>query len=196
MKGSAVVAFSSASNCKLSDLGLITAGNGDQQSGSTSQTSLRADCANSSSATNVKMWASFVPNSRDITFNPSPTSNAFTLSSNTQITATMAYSSPGTFYQSRVMTPNTSWLGNKWQDNRTSGDDSTSNFTRTSTTFSWLHTLGSGGSTDIWTIGQVVPSSTAFERFFCDASGSQTILSETITVYDTSGGDGEGGGGV
>ena len=185
------MAFSSASNCKLSDLGLIVDGDGDQQSGATSQTRLRADCADSSSATNVKMWASFAPNARDITFSPTPTSNAFTFSSNTQITATMAYSSPGTYYQSRVMTPNTSGLGSKWQDDRTSGDDTTSNFTRTSTTFSWLHTLGGGGaSPDFWTISQVVPSSTAFERFYCDASGSQTILSENITVYDTSGGGG------
>ena len=190
------MAFSSPSNCKLSDLGLIVNGNGDQISGSTSQTSLRASCANSSSDTNVKMWASFAPNSRDITFSPAPTANAFTLSSNTQITATMAYSSPGTYYQNRVMTTNSSWLGNKWQDNRTSGNDSTSNFTRTSTTFSWLHTLGAGGGTDFWTIGQVVPSNTAFERFFCDASGSQTILSESITIYDTSGGGGGGGGGL
>ena len=190
------MAFSSPSNCKLSDLGLIVDGDGDQLSGSTTQTSLRADCANSGSATNVKMWASFAPNSRDMTFSPTPTSNAFTLSSNTQITATMSYSSPGTYYQSRVMTPNTSWLGSKWQDDRTSGNDSTSNFTRTSTTFSWLHTLGTvgGATTDFWVISQVVPSSTAFERFFCDASGSQTILSESITIYDTSGGGGGGGG--
>lgn len=186
------MAFSSALNCKLSDLGLVTAGSGSQTGGSTTQTRLRADCANSGSDTNVKMWGSFVPNSRDITFSPVPTSNAFTFSSNTYITATMTYASPGTYYQSRVMTPNTSWLGNKWQDDRTSGNDSTSSFTRTSTTFRWLHTLGAGGGTDFWTISQVVPSSTAFERFFCSASGSQTILSENITVYDTSG----GGGGV
>ena len=179
MKGSVVVAFSSASNCKLSDLGLIVDGDGDQTSGSTTQTSLRADCANSNSATNVKMWASFAPNSRDMTFSPTPTSNAFTLSSNTYITATMAYASPGTFYQSRVMTPNTSWLGTKWSDTRTRGNDTTSN-----------HTLVDEPNTDIWVIKQVVPSSTAFERFFCDASGNQTILSETITIYDTSGGGG------
>jgi len=192
VKGSVVVAFSSASNCKLSDLGLIVTGNGSQTGGSTTATSLRANCANSSSATNVKMWASFAPNSRDMTFSPTPTSNAFTFSSDTYITATMAYSSPGTFYQSRVMTPNTSWLGNKWQDDKTSGNDSTSTFTRTSTTFRWLHTLGTGGGTDFWDISQVVPSNTAFERFYCDASGSQTILTESITIYDTSG----GGGGV
>ena len=187
------MAFSSALNCKLSDLGLIVDGDGDQLSGSTTQTSLRADCANSNSDTDVKMWASFAPNARDITFSPTPTDNAFVLSDDTQITATMAYASPGTYYQSRVMTPNTSWLGSKWQDDRTSGDDTTSNFTRTSTTFSWLHNLGAGGvSPDFWTIGQVVPSNTAFERFFCDDSGSQTILSDNIEVYDTSG----GGGGV
>ena len=184
------MAFSSASNSKLSDLGLVTSGSGSQTGGSTSQTKLRADCANSGSATNVKMWGSFVPNSRDMTFSPVPTSNAFTLGTNTYITATMAYSSPGTYYQSRVMDTNTSWLGSKWQDNRTSGNDSTSSFTRTSTTFRWLHTLGAGGGTDFWTISQVVPSGTAFERFFCDASGSQTILTESITVYDTSGGGG------
>ena len=72
------MAFSSASNCKLSDLGLIAAGSGNQTGGSTTATSLRADCANSGSATNVKMWASFAPNARDMTFSPVPTSNAFT----------------------------------------------------------------------------------------------------------------------
>ena len=157
------MAFSSASNCKLSDLGLIVTGYGSQTGGSTTATSLRANCANSGSATNVKMWASFAPNSRNMTFSPTPTSNAFVFGANTQITATMAYSSPGTYYQSRVMTPNTSWLGSKWQDDRTSGDDTTSNFTRTSTTFSWLHTLGGAGTVDFWDISQVVPSNTAFE---------------------------------
>ena len=184
------MAFSSASNCKLSDLGLIVTGYGSQTGGSTTATSLRANCANSGSATNVKMWASFAPNSRDMTFSPTPTSNAFTFSSNTYITATMAYSSPGTYYQSRVMDTNTSWLGSKWSETRTSGNDTTSNFTRTSTTYRWLHTLVSPAGTDFWTISQVVPSGTAFERFFCSASGSQTILSENITVYDTSGGGG------
>ena len=188
------MAFSSALNCKLSDLGLIVDGDGDQLSGSTTQTSLRADCANSNSATDVKMWASFAPNARDITFSPTPTDNAFVLSDDTQITATMAYASPGTYYQSRVMTPNTSWLGSKWQDDRTSGDDTTSNFTRTSTTFSWLHTLGGAGTVDFWDISQVVPSNTAFERFYCDASSNQTIWTERIDVYDTSGGGGNGGG--
>jgi len=188
VKGSVIVAFSSPSNCKLSDLGLVTSGSGNQTSSSTSQTKLRADCANSGSATDVKMWASFVPNGRDMTFSPTPTSNAFVLTANTYITATMSYSNPGTYYQSRVMDTNTSWLGSKWQDDRTSGNDSTSNFTRTSTTFRWLHTLGSPASTDFWNISQVVPSGTAFERFFCDDSGSQTILTESITVYDSGGG--------
>ena len=49
------MAFSSASNCKLSDLGLIVTGYGSQTGGSTTATSLRANCANSGSATNVKM---------------------------------------------------------------------------------------------------------------------------------------------
>jgi len=182
------VAFSSASNCKLSDLGLIVDGDGDQTSGSTSQTSLRADCADSSSATNVRMWNSFAPNARDMTFSPVPTSNAFTFAADTYITATMAYASPGTFYQSRVMNTNTSWLGSKWSETQTSGNDTTSNYTRTSTTYRWLHNLGSPASTDVWVIKQVVPSGTAFERFYCDDSGNQTILSETITVYDTGGG--------
>ena len=183
------MAFSSASNCKLSDLGLIAAGSGNQTGGSTTATSLRADCANSGSATNVKMWASFAPNARDIVFNPTGTANSFVFNSSpVTMTATMTYASPGTFYQDRVMTPNTGWLGTKWSDTRTSGNDTTSNYTRTSTTYRWLHNLGSPASTDFWVIKQVVPSGTAFERFYCDDSGNQTILSETITVYDTGGG--------
>ena len=54
------MAFGNPDNCRLSDLGLITAGNGSSTSGSsTSQTALRANCANSSSATNVSIWNSF-----------------------------------------------------------------------------------------------------------------------------------------
>ena len=189
MKGSVVVAFSSASNCKLSDLGLIAAGSGSQTSGSTTQTSLRADCANSGSATNVKMWASFAPNARDIVFNPTGTANSFVFNSSpVTMTATMTYASPGTFYQDRVMTPNTGWLGTKWQDTRTSGNDTTSNYVRTSTTYQWNHNLGSPANTDIWVIKQVVPSGTAFERFFCNTTGGNEIYDETITIYDTSGG--------
>ena len=55
-----VVAFGSPDNCRLGDLGLIAAGNGSSTSGSSSsETQLRADCANSSSATNVSLWNSF-----------------------------------------------------------------------------------------------------------------------------------------
>ena len=54
------MAFGSPDNCRLSDLGLITAGNGSSNSASSSsQTALRANCANSNSATNVSVWNSF-----------------------------------------------------------------------------------------------------------------------------------------
>ena len=54
------MAFGSPDNCRRSDLALISAGNASSNSGSsTSQKRLRADCANSSSATNVGLWNSF-----------------------------------------------------------------------------------------------------------------------------------------
>ena len=60
------MAFANASNCRLSHLRRITDGDGGNTSGNTAQTKLRADCANSSSDTNVKMWGSFYPGTRSL----------------------------------------------------------------------------------------------------------------------------------
>jgi len=178
------VAFNNAQDCKMSDLGMCVAGNGSSTGTSSVQKRLRADLAGGS-GTNIRLWDSFKPGARDITF--SPTGNNFTLSSNTSITATMNYSSSGTYWSSRVL-GNSSWLYSKWQANKTSGNDTATYGTRTSTTFQWTHNLGSPANTDFWEIVQVIPSSSAFERFFCNTTGGNEIENESITVYDTGGG--------
>ena len=185
------MAWNNASDVRLSDLGLITAGNGSNTSASTSETQLRADCANSGSATNVRLWDSFKPGTADISFSGTGVSDTdWTFSANTTVTATMGYSSSGTYFSSRVTGQN-SWLYTKWEANRTSGNDTSSWSSRSATQAVMNHALGGTASTDFWTIRQVVPSGTAFERFYCNTTGSNVIDTENVTVYDTSG---EGGG--
>ena len=53
------MAWNNASDVRLSDLGLITAGNGSNTSASTSETQLRADCANS--GTNLSYFTALIP---------------------------------------------------------------------------------------------------------------------------------------
>ena len=72
------MAFAVVSDCKLSDLRKITDGSGYDASGSTSETKLRVNCANSSSATNVKMTVSFWPGTRTLTIaGPGRVNDAF-----------------------------------------------------------------------------------------------------------------------
>ena len=155
------------------------------------QSSLRGTLANASSGS-VSLWDSFKAGSRDIDFNPSGAGNAYTLSDDQTFTATMSYPSSGTYFQSRVMTPNSSSLQSMWDATRDSGDDSISYGTKTSTQFTFTISPNGSGTTDFWTVEQIVPSSTAFERFYCNTTGGNTIHSEQMTIYDTSGGGGGG----
>ena len=188
------MAWNNAQNVRLSDLSQIVAGDGDETGYSTSQTRLRADCANVSSG-QVRLWDSFKGGAPDISFAGAAVSNAddtvWTSGSNFSVTATMNYSAYGTYFITRVI-DNQDWLYSKWQADKTSGDDTQGWGTRTSDTAVINMTLGSGDATDFWEFKQVVPSGTAFERFYCNSRGGHTLDTENVTIYDTSG----GGGGV
>ena len=203
------MAFAVASNLKLSDLRNITDGNGYNASGSTSQTKLRADCANSSSATNVKMKDSFFPGSRTLTIaGPGRSNDAFFVlphSSTSTLTGTLTWGTAGTFFISRCLNLNSSLLGNKWQlensgtstaGSSLSGNDSISwtngNGTATSQVFSV--TPGDPAGTDFMEMKQVVQANNSWERFYCNTSGgnvhvtSESNANGTLTVYDQDGG--------
>jgi len=184
------MAWNNASDVRLSDLSQIVAGNGSTTGYSTSQTRLRADCANTSSG-QVRLWDSFKGGAPDITFTgaavQSGANNTWISGSNFSVTATMSYSSYGTYFISRVM-DNQSWLYSKWQADQTSGNDTQGWGTRTATTAVINMTLGSPAGTDFWEFKQVLPSGTAFERFYCNSTGGNTFDTESVTIYDQGGG--------
>ena len=183
------MAFNSPVNCKMSDLGMCVAGTGSSTGTSTAQKSLRGDLAGGS-ASNVKLWASFRPGTRTITFDPEGTFHTFNENSTgNEMEATMNHSGGGTYWESRVL-DNSTWLSAKWQANRTSGND-TANYNYNNTTpdtFPWTHDMGTPSSTDFWNIVQVIPSGSAFERFFCNTTGGNEIASQEIIIYDSGGG--------
>ena len=194
------MAFAVAENLKLSDLRSITDGNGYNGSGTTSQTRLRADCANSSTATSVGMKDSFFPGSRTLTIaGPGRVNDAFFVlphSSTSTLTGTLTWGTAGTFFISRCLNSNSSLLGNKWQLNRLSGNDTISwtngNGTATSQVFSV--TPGDPAGTDTMEMKQVVQANTCWERYFCNSTGgnshvtSESNANGTLTVYDQLGG--------
>ena len=114
------MAFSSASNCKLSDLGLIAAGSGNQTGGSTTATSLRADCANSGSATDVSLWDDFKA-SGTVTVTPSNES----VDENSDWDVKIVPATVGTFWDTRIGgNANNYNDGFNFSASQTQGDDS------------------------------------------------------------------------
>jgi|ETNvirnome_2_130_1030620.scaffolds.fasta_scaffold01399_1 hypothetical protein len=207
------MAFAVVSDCKLSDLRKITDGSGYDASGSTSETKLRANCANSSSATNVKMTVSFWPGTRTLTIaGPGRVNDAFFVlphSSTSTLTGTLTWSGGGTYFASRCLNQNSSNLGSKWQLNNSgtstasaslSGNDSISwsNGNGTATSQSFSVTPGSPAGTDFMEMMQVVEANNCWERFYCNTSGgsaagnvhvtSESNANGTLTVYDQDGG--------
>ena len=187
------MAFANASDCKLSDLRRLVDGDGGNTAGNTSQTRLRADCAGSSSATNVQMWGSFYPGTRSLSHSLSSSGNdtnwVLTSGQATANTSTLTWGTGGTYFTSRVLTPNATFLSGKWQANKTSGNDTVSYGSGSGTQKTFTFTTGSPASTDFWVIKMVTASSSAWEGFFCDSSGSNNdIVSENITIYDAGGG--------
>lgn len=183
------MAWNNPSDVRLSDLSQIVAGNGSTTGYSTSQTRLRADCADTSSG-QVRLWDSFKGGAPDISFSGTGVSDtSWTFGDDSSVTATMSYSAHGTYFITRVI-DNQNWLYSKWQADQTSGNDTQSWGTRTSDTAVINMTLGSPANTDFWEFKQVVPSGTAFERFYCNSTGGHTLDTENVTIYDTSGGGG------
>tara|TARA_R110002020_G_C16272539_1_gene771214 strand:- start:21 stop:629 length:609 start_codon:yes stop_codon:yes gene_type:complete len=127
MKGNVVVAFGSPDNCRLSDLALISAGNASSNSGSsTSQKRLRADCANSSSATNVGLWNSFKSPTQTqmrggTTLDDEPEDDTFNVDTgDNNHTSAVTMDSPsnystGTYFMSRCWNLNSSFLSGTWE---------------------------------------------------------------------------------
>tara|TARA_R110001583_G_scaffold140049_3_gene292177 strand:- start:516 stop:1085 length:570 start_codon:yes stop_codon:yes gene_type:complete len=187
------MAFANADECRLSHLRRITDGDGGNTSNNTAQTKLRATCANSGSATNVKMWGSFYPGTRSLSHSLSYSGNdtnwVLPHDTATTNTTTLTWGTGGTFFASRVLTPNATFLSAKWQANRTSGNDSVSLGSGSGTQKAFTFTTGDPANTDFWVIKMVTAANSAWENFFCDDSGSNNdVASEAITIYDQDGG--------
>ena len=121
------MAFGSPDNCRLSDLGLIAAGNGSSTSGSaTSEKRLRADCANSSSATNVRLWDSFKSPTQSqmmsgTVLDDDPEDDTYEVDTNdSSVGGSVTTDSPstygiGTYFMSRCWNLNTTFIQNTWE---------------------------------------------------------------------------------
>ena len=209
------MAFAVKADMRLSDLGLITAGNGYNSADSaTSEISLRGDCANSGSATNVSLGSSFFPGTRTLTTSTNTSgatrvNNAvFTILHNasTNIIGTLAWGTAGTYFIARCLNTNSSNLGAKWQLNNSgtstkgaslSGNDTITwtNGNGTSTTQTFVVTTPSASAgPDFCEMIQVVQAGTAWEAFYCkdDDGGNVHVTSEddgngTLTLYDVDG---------
>lgn len=169
----------------LGTLGGIVAGNGHATSKPTSQVSLRADSANSSSATNVSLWASFKGGSASL----SPDDDSYDPESvnGSYISYSCSHSSTGTYFVSRVLDTNNTGFGNMWNLHKNSGDDTItlSNQTKTTTRVNVSVTeSGESNNADDWDINQNTVSGTLLYQFY----GNQLVSSGNFII--------EGGGDV
>ena len=199
------MAFGSPDNCRLSDLGLITAGNGSSTSGSsTSQTALRANCANSSSATNVSMWNSFKSPTQSqlmggTNLDDEPEDDTFNVTtSNSSHTSDVTMDSPstygiGTYFMSRCWNLNTTFIQNTWEAVTASGSifsyHTISSSNRTPTTCTWTSTF-QGNNTGLGSvyIRQALDGSSAWKKFFGDDSSADFMGRVTASYSRSSGG--------
>ena len=204
------MAFGNPDNCRLSDLGLITAGNGSSTSGSsTSQTALRANCANSSSATNVSIWNSFKSPTQTqmrsgTNLDDEPEDDIFNVTtSNSSHTSDVTMDSPstyatGTYFMTRCWNLNTTFIQNTWDAVTVSGSifsyHTISSSNRSPTTCRWTSTFqgNNTGSGSVY-IRQTPDGSSAWKKFFGDDS-SNDFMGRVTAGYQRSsgGGDGEG----
>ena len=196
------MAFGSPDNCRLSDLGLITAGNGSSTSGSsTSQTALRANCANSNSATNVSLWNSFKSPTQtqmrsgttlddepeDDTFYVDTTDSSHTSSVSMDSPSTY---SPGTYFMSRCWNQNTTFLSNTWEAITNAGSifshHTISSSGRTPLGCTWTSTF-QGNNTGIGSvyIRQGLTGSSAWKKFFGEDS-SNDFMGRVLASYNRS----------
>ena len=201
------MAFGSPDNCRLSDLGLIAAGNGGNTSGSaTSQKKLRADCANSSSATNVGLWSSFSsPNQSQMmsgtVLDDDPEDDTYEVDTNdSSVGGSVTTDSPstygiGTYFMSRCWNLNTTFIQNTWEAVIATGSifqsGTTTNETAVATDWS-MSLQGNNTGTGSVYIRQTLDGSSAWKKFFGLDSGTDWMGRVTANVNRTSGGNGEG----
>jgi hypothetical protein len=169
----------------LALLGGIVAGNGHTTSKPTSQVSLRGDSANSSSATNVSLFASFKGGNTSLT----PEDDSYDAESmdGTYLSYSCSHSSTGTYFVSRVLDTNNTAFANMWNLYKHAGDDniSLSNQTKTTTRVN-INVVESGDDNDAddWDINQNTVNGTLLYQFY----GNQLIASGNFII--------EGGGDV
>tara|TARA_R110000824_G_scaffold24238_4_gene85645 strand:- start:558 stop:1163 length:606 start_codon:yes stop_codon:yes gene_type:complete len=201
------MAFGSSDNSKLSDLGLIVAGNGSSTSGSaTSQKKLRADCANSSSAANVKLWDSFKSPTQSqmmggTVLDDDPEDDTYEVDTNdSSVGGSVTTDSPstygiGTYFMSRCWNLNTTFIQNTWEAVIATGSIFGSGTTTSETdlTTDWSMSLqGNNTGTGSVYIRQTLDGSSAWKKFFGSDSGTDWMGRVTANVNRTSGGNGEG----
>jgi len=164
----------------LARLGRITSGNGHATSLLTSQVSLRSDCADSSSATNVRIWDSFKGGSTSMTPDNEQW-DAEEVEGETE-TYTVTHSGTGTFFISRVLDTNNTGFGNMWLLDQLAGDDTIVLTNRAKATvdvhFDTINDDGGEQELDDWDIRQDTESSTVLEDFY----GIQVVSSNSFTV--------------
>ncbi len=201
------MAFGSPDNCRLSDLGLIAAGNGSSTSGSaTSEKRLRADCANSSSATNVRLWDSFKSPTQSqmmsgTVLDDDPEDDTYEVDTNdSSVGGSVTTDSPstygiGTYFMSRCWNLNTTFIQNTWEAVIATGSIFGSGTTTSETdlTTDWSMSLqGNNTGTGSVYIRQTLDGSSAWKKFFGTDSGTDWMARVTASVNRTSGGNGEG----
>tara|TARA_R110000751_G_scaffold268727_2_gene368441 strand:- start:256 stop:864 length:609 start_codon:yes stop_codon:yes gene_type:complete len=201
------MAFGSPDNCRLSDLGLIAAGSGSSTSGSaTSQKKLRADCANSSSATNVRLWGSFSsPDQSQMmsgtVLDDDPEDYTYEVDTNdSSVGGSVTTDSPstygiGTYFMSRCWNLNTTFIQNTWEaviaTGSIFGSGTTTN--ETAVTTDWSMSLqGNNTGTGSVYIRQTLDGSSAWKKFFGLDSGTDWMGRVTANVNRTSSGGGGG----
>ena len=203
------MAFGSPDNCRLSDLGLIAAGNGGNSSGSgtTANKKLRADCANSSSATNVGLWNSFKSPTQTqmrsgTTLDDEPEDDTFNVSTNTYShSSDVTMDSPdtytvGTYFMSRCWNQNTTFLQNTWDAVTASGSifssHTISSSNRTPLTCTWTSNFqGNNTGTGSVHILQSLDGVSAWKKFFGEDSSNDFMGRVTASYTRSSGGGGE-----
>ena len=201
------MAFGSPDNCRLSDLGLITAGNGGNTSGSsTSQVALRANCANSSSAANVSLWNSFKSPTQTqmrsgTTLDDEPEDDTFNVTtSNSSHTGDVTMDAPdtyatGTYFMSRCWNQNTTFIQNTWEAVTASGSifsfHTISSSNKSPTTCRWTSTFqGNNTGTGSVYIRQTLDGSSAWKKFFGEDSSDDFMGRVTASYQRLSGGGG------
>ena len=193
------MAFGFPDNCRLSDLGLITAGNAGSTSGSSStQTSLRG-CTGSGSATNVSLWNSFKSPTQTqmrsgTSLDDEPEDDTFNVSTyNSSHTSSVSMTSPsnyttGTYFMSRCWNLNSSFIQGTWDVQLASGSIfsyfSTSNNQPLETNYTVNFQGNNTGIASVHIL-QSLDGSSAWKKFFGSDSGNDFMGRVTASYNRT-----------